>query len=233
MPDSRLRRSAHLLDGDPPATLSDVKRVFDLLVASFGLVLLGPLLATIALIVATSSPGGALFRQTRIGRDRRPFLIVKFRTMTTAAGAEQGRFDLGSTARVTAIGAWLRRTKMDELPQLWNVLVGDMSLVGPRPEVPRWTECHRERWDVVLTVRPGITDPASIEFRDEERLLAASEDPERTYRDSILPRKLEIAERYVNERTFAGDAAILLRTAAAIFRRRSRTATLGDSSSCR
>jgi lipopolysaccharide/colanic/teichoic acid biosynthesis glycosyltransferase len=108
-----------------------------------------------------------------------------------------------------------------------------MSLVGPRPEVPRWTEVYPERWEVVLSVRPGITDPASIEYRHEEDLLAAAEDPERTYREAILPRKLEIAERYVRTRTFAGDLAVLLRTATSIFQRDAGPATLGDSTAFR
>ena len=181
-----------------------------------GLVLLLPLLVLLAIVVAATSPGGAFFRQVRVGRDRRPFRLVKFRSMTVRRGSEAGSFDAGSTARVTSIGRLIRRTKLDELPQLWNVLVGDMSLVGPRPEVPSWTEVHRERWDRVLSVRPGITDPASIEFRDEESILAASEDPEACYRDEILPRKLDLAEAYVRNRSLAGDLAIIMRTMAAI-----------------
>jgi lipopolysaccharide/colanic/teichoic acid biosynthesis glycosyltransferase len=205
-----------------------LKRVFDLAVSSASLLLLSPLLCAIGLMVASTSDGGAFFRQVRIGRCGQPFRIVKFRTMTEASGAEKGSFEPGSTARVTAVGRVLRATKLDELPQLWNVLRGDMSLVGPRPEVPRWTQVHRERWAVVLQVRPGITDPASLEFRDEERLLAAMPDPEAAYRDEILPRKLELAERYVRERSFAGDLAILVRTALAIFRRSSPPDTLVD-----
>jgi lipopolysaccharide/colanic/teichoic acid biosynthesis glycosyltransferase len=206
-----------------------LKRVFDLAVSATLLLAFAPLLGVIAVTVATTSPGGALFRQVRIGRGGQPFRIVKFRTMTVASGAEKGSFEPGSTARVTAIGRVLRATKLDELPQLWNVLRGDMSLVGPRPEVPRWTQVHRERWAVVLRVRPGITDPASLEFRDEERILAAMPDPEAAYRDEILPRKLELAERYVRERSCPRDLAILARTALAIFRRSSPPDTLDAS----
>ncbi len=210
-----------------------LKRVFDLAVSATLLLVLSPLLVAIAIAVATTSPGGALFRQDRVGRGGRPFRIVKFRTMTHASGTEKGSFEPGSTARVTSIGRVLRATKLDELPQLWNVLRGEMSLVGPRPEVPRWTQVHRERWAEVLRVRPGITDAASLEFRDEERILAAKPDPEAAYRDEILPRKLELAERYVRERSFVGDLAILARTAMAIFRRAAPPDTLVDSGESR
>lgn len=192
------------------------KRVLDVVVATLGLLALSPLLLVLGVAVAATSPGGPFFRQTRVGRDRRPFRLVKFRSMTVQRGSELGSFDAGSTARVTAVGRFLRRTKLDELPQLWNVLVGDMSLVGPRPEVPAWTEVHPDRWDRVLSVRPGITDPASIEFRDEESILAASDDPEACYRDEILPRKLDLAEAYVRNRSFGGDLAILIRTLTAV-----------------
>lgn len=193
-----------------------MKRLLDIVVAAAGLLVLSPLLLLLAVLVAATSPGGPFFRQLRVGRDRRPFRVVKFRSMSVRRGTEEGSFDAGDTARVTTVGRLLRRTKLDELPQLWNVLVGDMSLVGPRPEIPAWTEVHRERWDVVLSVRPGITDPASIEFRDEESILAASADPEACYRDEILPRKLALSEAYVRDRSLAGDLAVVLRTLAAI-----------------
>jgi lipopolysaccharide/colanic/teichoic acid biosynthesis glycosyltransferase len=193
-----------------------MKRLLDLMVAATALVLLSPLLIGIAIAVAATSPGGPFFRQVRVGRDRRPFRLVKFRSMTVRAGSEDGSFDAGDGSRVTGIGRFLRRTKLDELPQLWNVLVGEMSLVGPRPEVPAWTEVHRDRWDLVLSVRPGITDPASIEFRDEESILAASPDPEACYRDEILPRKLSLAEAYVRDRSALGDLRVLVRTLAVL-----------------
>jgi lipopolysaccharide/colanic/teichoic acid biosynthesis glycosyltransferase len=193
-----------------------MKRVLDILVAATALLTLSPLLLAIAIAVAVSSPGGPLFRQVRMGRNRRPFRLMKFRSMMIRRGSENGSFDAGDRSRVTRIGRVLRRTKLDELPQLWNVLVGEMSLVGPRPEVPVWTEVHRDRWDLVLSVRPGITDPASIEFRDEESILAASPDPDACYRDEILPRKLALAEAYVQDRTFVGDLRILARTVAVL-----------------
>lgn len=205
------------------------KRAFDVAVSSVLLVALAPLLLVIALAVGSTSPGGPLFRQVRVGREGKPFRIAKFRSMAVAETSEAGSFEPGSSARVTAVGRVLRRTKLDELPQLWNVLCGEMSLVGPRPEVPRWTQVHADRWRDVLSVRPGITDPASLEFRHEEALLAASSDPEATYRDEILPRKLELAERYVREQSLWGDLNILLATAIAIFRRPRSAATLVDS----
>jgi len=134
------------------------------------------------------------------------------RTEDSKRWVESGEFDAGDTSRVTSVGRFLRKTKLDELPQLWNVLKGDMSLVGPRPEVRKWVEVYPERWARVLTVRPGITDPASIEFRHEEKLLATSQDPERTYRDEILPRKLALYEQYVATWSFWGDIAILIKT---------------------
>ena len=147
------------------------------------------------------------------GRD---FVLLKFRTMTVRAGSEAGTFDAGDTSRVTRIGRYLRATKLDELPQLWNVVVNDMSLVGPRPEVRKWVEAYPERWAVVHAVRPGITDPAAIVFRHEEKLLAASTDPERMYRERILPCKLDLYEAYIRTRSFWGDFVILWRTFAAV-----------------
>jgi lipopolysaccharide/colanic/teichoic acid biosynthesis glycosyltransferase len=204
-----------------------LKRLLDIAVSVVALVALSPLLVVLAVVVAVTSPGGAFFRQTRVGRNRRPFRLLKFRSMAVRAGSEAGSFDAGDASRVTAIGRILRKSKLDELPQLWNVLVGDMSLVGPRPEVPGWTEVHRDRWDVVLSVRPGITDPASIEFRDEESILAAAADPEACYRDEILPRKLDLAESYVRNRSLLGDLGILAATVAAVAGVRSPRADTG------
>lgn len=181
----------------------------DLFLAGTALILLAPLLAVLALAVWVSSGRPILFRQTRVGWRGRDFTLLKFRTMTVQRGTEAGSFDAGSTRRVTAMGRWLRRTKLDELPQLWNVLRGDMALVGPRPEVRPWTQVYAERWAVVHSVRPGITDPAAIVFRHEEELLAQSAEPERAYRDVILPQKLDLYERYVQTRSLIGDLRIL------------------------
>jgi lipopolysaccharide/colanic/teichoic acid biosynthesis glycosyltransferase len=205
----------------PPGPLS---RACDLVGAATGLVVLAPLLALIALAVRRSSPGPALFRQTRVGRHGRDFVLLKFRTMTVRPDAERGRFDVGGSARVTRLGRILRATKLDELPQLWNVLRGEMALVGPRPEVRTWVEAYPDRWAFVHSVRPGITDPASIVYRDEERLLAAAPDPEQTYREQVLPHKLALYEQYVRTRSVPGDLILLIRTLLALAPRGRRPA---------
>jgi len=188
-----------------------------------GLIVLGPfwVVVWVAVILESGLPG--LFCQRRIGRCGREFTLYKFRTMAVQCGTERGSFDVGNSTRVTRVGKLLRKTKLDELPQLWNVLRGDMSLVGPRPEVKKWVEAYPERWAKVLTVRPGITDPASILYRHEEEILAHSPDPERTYREEILPHKLSLYEEYVRARSFRGDINILVRTLWAVARRRTET----------
>lgn len=196
-----------------------LKRSFDIAVASVALLALSPLLLIVCFALYISQGRPIFFRQTRVGRRGNQFLLWKFRTMTSDASASRGSFDLGSTKRVTAIGKILRRTKIDELPQLLNVLLGQMSLVGPRPEVPKWVATYPERWEKVLTVSPGITDPASIQYRNEEDLLRDSENPEATYREVILPHKLDLYEDYVKNRTFFGDLKIVVNTfIAVIFR---------------
>ena len=194
-----------------------MKRLFDILASSLALLLLAPLAVVIAALVKIDSPGPAFFRQVRIGRHGHPFRLLKFRSMEETEGAENGRFDAGSSRRVTRFGRILRKSKLDEIPQLLNILKGDMSLVGPRPEVRKWTEVYPERWRTVLQVRPGLTDRASIEFIDEERILAQSEDPEETYRLTILPRKLDSAEEYVRSRTMIGDFKVIGATLLALW----------------
>lgn len=188
----------------------------DMAGALAGLVALSPLLGLLWLVVVAESGLPGFFRHQRAGCRGRYFSLLKFRSMTVRRGTEQGSFDVGSAARVTRVGAFLRKTKLDELPQLWNVLKGDMSLVGPRPEVEKWVAAYPERWAFVHQVRPGITDPASIAYRNEEEILAASSDPERMYREVILPRKLDLYEEYVRTRSFWGDVGILWRTALAV-----------------
>lgn len=188
-----------------------VKRLFDLTVAALALVLLAPLLAVVAAWIRLDSPGPVFFRQERVGRHGVPFRIHKFRTMRE--GAAGLPLTVGADARITRAGAWLRRTRVDELPQLIDVLLGRMSLVGPRPEVPRYVVHYppalRER---ALAVRPGITDPASLEYIDEAALLAAAADPEREYIERILPAKVQRAADYAERATLASDLVVLGRT---------------------
>lgn len=189
-----------------------MKRFFDIFASSIGLLILYPifLVCLIAIVVDDGFP--VFFKQMRVGQDGKDFRLLKFRTMTVCKDAEKGSFDAGSSARVTSVGKILRKTKLDELPQLWNVLKGDMSLVGPRPEVRKWVEAYSERWHFVHQVRPGITDPASIKFRNEEEILSKSVNPEKTYKDEILPLKLSLYEQYVQDRTFLGDIKLIFQT---------------------
>lgn len=189
-----------------------MKRAFDIAFAAVLLVFLSPLLLAFALAVALTSSGGAFFRQVRVGRGGSEFRLLKFRTMRPGSEAK-GQLTIGGRdPRVTAVGYWLRKTKLDELPQLWNVLVGDMSVVGPRPEVPRYVALYTPEQRKVLDVRPGITGMASIDYIDENEILARSSDPERTYIEEILPAKLALDLRYVQERSLALDLRILLIT---------------------
>lgn len=194
------------------------KRAFDLAAALAGLLLLAPLLLLLALWIRWDTPGPALYRQQRVGRGGRLFTIYKFRSMHLRpdAGPE---LTVGADLRVTRAGALLRRYKLDELPQLLNVVLGNMSLVGPRPEVPRYVACYPEPLRrIVLSVAPGITDWASIHYKDENAVLARAGDPERAYIDTVLPAKLDYYVRYVQERTFWIDLQIIARTLAAIVR---------------
>lgn len=193
------------------------KRCFDIAAALLGLVIGAPLLLTVALAIGLTDGWPIVFGQRRIGWRGRAFTIYKFRTMRVSPCAESGAFEPGNSSRVTRLGRLLRKTKLDELPQLWNVLCGDMSLVGPRPEVEQWVRVYPERWALVHEVRPGITDPASIVYRHEEELLARACDPVAAYRQEILPQKLSLYEHYVRTRSLWGDLRILYRTLAAIY----------------
>lgn len=190
------------------------KRLFDLIVAACALLLLALPMAAIAAWIRLDSAGPVFFRQQRVGRGGVPFSIHKFRTMATDAPARGLPLTVGADPRITRAGAFLRRTRLDELPQLIDVLQGAMSLVGPRPEVPRYVAHYpaalRER---ALAVRPGITDPASLAYIDEAALLAAAADPEREYIDVVLPAKLRAAADYAERATLATDIGVLWRTA--------------------
>ena len=188
------------------------KRAFDLLLAGLGLLVISPVFILAALAIKLDSAGPVFFLQERIGRNFRPFSIYKFRTMVAGADRRGGQLTVGSDPRVTRVGRWLRHAKIDELPQLINVLLGDMSLVGPRPEVSKYVEMYHDEYALVLSVRPGLTDPASVKYRDEASILAASPDPEREYVERILPDKIALAQGYVARATFSSDLVVLVRT---------------------
>ncbi|HEY2148427.1 MAG TPA: sugar transferase [Pirellulales bacterium] len=189
-----------------------MKRLFDLFVSLFGIVLLSPLLLLIAIAVKCTSQGPAFFLQERVGRGFRRFKIYKFRTMVVDAPKLGPEITAGEDPRITGVGRFLRKWKLDELPQLVNVLKGEMSFVGPRPEVPRYVDMFREDYACVLSVRPGITDPASLKYRDEAAILAESADPENTYVHEILPEKILLAKEYVAQASLRGDIALIWKT---------------------
>jgi lipopolysaccharide/colanic/teichoic acid biosynthesis glycosyltransferase len=191
---------------------NSLKRIFEIIISIFCLVLFSPLLILVMLGIIIFDSRPVFFRQIRVGIGGSDFLLNKFRTMTLEQQSHRGTFDAGDKSRITGIGLFLRKTKLDELPQLWNVLIGDMSIVGPRPEVRKWVDAYPERWAKVLTVKPGITDPASIYYRNEEELLVNTDDPEAYYRDYILPHKLDLYEEYVREKSFFGDIYLILKT---------------------
>lgn len=186
------------------------KRLMDMLLAGLGLLVLLPLFVALAAWIKLDSPGPVFFRQERVGRHGRLFRIHKFRTMVSSPGLAHQQITVGADPRITRAGQWLRHSKLDELPQFIDVLLGDMSLVGPRPEVPRYVAQYpaalREK---VLSVRPGITDLASLEFRRESELLAKAADPEREYVEVVMPQKLRYAAQYVDEASLATDLRII------------------------
>lgn len=193
------------------------KRLFDLIASAGGLLLLSPLLLLIAAAVRLESPGPALHSAVRVGRGGRGFTLYKFRTMALNAAQTGPGITVSSDPRVTRVGRFLRRWKLDELPQLLNVLRGEMSIVGPRPEDPRYVALYTPEQREVLTVRPGITSPASVRFRNEEALLSGP-DWERRYTEEIMPAKLALDLEYVRQVSLRRDLAVLLETLAALLR---------------
>jgi lipopolysaccharide/colanic/teichoic acid biosynthesis glycosyltransferase len=186
-------------------------RLLDDAGALAALILLGPLFAIATLLILICDGRPILFRQLRIGKGGEPFLILKFRTMRT--GCAGPAITATGDHRVTTVGAWLRGLKVDELPQLINVLLGEMSLIGPRPEVPEYVEFTDDRWRKVLEVRPGITDLASLAFRNEEAILGPAADPDAYYRSVILPEKLRLNLQYQRSRSLPRDLKLLWMTA--------------------
>lgn len=194
-----------------------MKRVFDLIVANLALIVLAPILFVIAVWIKVNSPGPVLFSQIRVGRYGREFVLWKFRTMYVASDKEGRPITCADDDRITGVGQYLRKWKLDELPQLWNIVIGDMSIVGPRPEVKKYVALYpsgsRER---ILSVRPGLTDFAAIQFRNESLLLCGP-DPEMVYREEILPQKIALYERYIDQQSILTDLHIIASTIRVIF----------------
>ncbi len=194
-----------------------IKRIFDFIAAVAGVIVLAPMFLAIAVWIKLDSRGPVFFRQPRVGKDGVMFDIIKFRTMTD--DSHEALLTLGHDRRITQAGKFLRRHKLDEFPQLFNVIRGTMSLVGPRPEVPRYVDCYPPAVrDVVLSVKPGITDWASIYYKEENSLLNRATDPEQAYLETILPAKLKYNLRYVHERSFWNDVQIIFTTLRALVR---------------
>ena len=189
-----------------------IKRVFDVAASLTGLILCAPLFVGVACLIKLASRGPIFFRQERMGRWFQPFLIYKFRTMIPDPSSEAGRISSRESHRLTSVGRWLRRTKLDELPQLINVFKGEMSLVGPRPELRTYVERFREDYVELLAVQPGMTDLASLKYRDEERILARAENPEEEYLRQVLPDKIRLAKEYIERSSFFFDIGLILRT---------------------
>jgi lipopolysaccharide/colanic/teichoic acid biosynthesis glycosyltransferase len=195
------------------------KRLFDLIVAVLGLIVLLPLLLGISVLVKASSHGPVFFSQRRVGLNGKPFLILKFRSMVTDGGTVGSLVTGDRDPRVTKFGSVLRRYKLDELPQLLNVIRGEMSLVGPRPEVPKFVKLFQEDYDLIHKVKPGITDYAALCFRNESELLESVDDPEEYYVSSILPLKIGYYFRYIDEQSFWLDVKLFLLTVISVFYR--------------
>jgi lipopolysaccharide/colanic/teichoic acid biosynthesis glycosyltransferase len=193
---------------------SDIaKRSFDVGLATVGLVLVSPVLATVAIAIKTGSKGPVFYRGTRVGMNGKPFSMLKFRTMVTDADKIGGSSTPEDDPRVTSIGKKLRRYKLDELPQLWNVLKGEMSFVGPRPQVQWAVDLYTPEERAILGVRPGITDEASLKFSNEAEILKGSADPDKAYIELIHPEKMRLSLEYVRTRSFSQDLSIIGRTA--------------------
>lgn len=200
----------------PSAATMACKRAFDILCSFLGLTVLSPVLLVVSVLVGVTSPGGVFFRQERIGKDGKPFRIFKFRSMRKDnAGL---KITTGNDSRITPVGRFLRKSKIDELPQLINVLVGDMSFVGPRPEVADYVNLYTPYQRQVLLVRPGITGLASIRFRNENDLLTASDDPNRTYVEQIMPRKIDLDLEYIPRASVFYDIKLIFQTFAVVIK---------------
>lgn len=188
------------------------KRFFDVTVSFAGLVVLSPVFLIISLLIKLTDKGPVFFKQTRIGENFKPFILIKFRSMVFNADKIGLEITTKGDPRIRGIGRFLRKTKLDELPQLLNVLKGEMSIVGPRPEVPKYVELFKDEYQEILKVKPGITDFATIEFRDEEDILKEYNKPDEGYCNEILPRKIELYKKYIKEKGFLTDVRLILLT---------------------
>ncbi|CEN79989.1 sugar transferase [Paraclostridium sordellii] len=195
-----------------------IKRIFDIVASLIGLILLSPILIIIAVFIKLDSKGPVFFKQKRVGKNKQIFEIYKFRTMVIDAEKLGKQITVGNDNRITKIGKFIRKCKLDELPQLINVLKGEMSLVGPRPEVPKYVELYDVYQEQVLLVQPGITDYASIEFRNENELLGKSKNPEATYIDEIMPTKIELNLLYIKNISLLEDFKLIFNTILAILK---------------
>lgn len=211
------RGSVNAFVAGPADAGQGLPRAVEAAFACVGLAVASPVFLLAAGLVAATSPGPVLFRQTRVGLGGRPFTLLKLRTMRLAP--EGSQLTVSGDSRVTPVGRWLRRFKLDELPQLWNVARGDMSLVGPRPEVPRYVG-DSPLWQQVLSARPGLTDPVTLRLRDEEALLSGVQDVEGFYRERLLPWKLRGYRDYLERRSWVSDLGVLGATALAVLRLR-------------
>jgi lipopolysaccharide/colanic/teichoic acid biosynthesis glycosyltransferase len=194
------------------------KRIFDFVTSLCGLIVLSPMFIVVAVLIKKEDGGRVFFRQTRVGQNGKLFKIYKFRTMVENAEKMGARVTRGDDPRVTKIGKVLRKYKIDELPQLVNVLKGEMSLVGPRPEVPEYVNAYKKDYEKILKVKPGVTDFAALEYIDEEGLLKDTEDPEKVYLEKILPEKMKYYEKYIREISFLTDLKLILKTILRIVR---------------
>ncbi len=195
-----------------------IKRLFDIFLSSIGLLLLLPLFIIVGILIKLDSYGPIFFRQKRMGKNFRPFYIFKFRTMKEEAEKRGLQITAGGDKRLTKIGRILRKTKLDELPQLVNVLKGEMSFVGPRPEVEKYVKFYKKSYENILNVRPGITDISSIIFRDEESVLKDKDDPEKFYIETLLPQKIKLAQEYIKKASFLYDLKLVFKTFYKIFK---------------
>ena len=188
-----------------------LKRIFDITLSLFGLIILLPFMLIIAILIKIDSKGPVFFKQIRVTKNGKEFKIFKYRTMRVGSD-KYSQITVGKDGRITKLGSFLRKYKLDEIPQLINVLIGDMSLVGPRPEVPKYVALYTDEQKEILKVRAGITDYASIEFSDENDLLASEEDPEKTYIEKVMSRKIELNKKYLSEISILTDIKIILLT---------------------